>query len=88
VTKEQEQKAGAGRANVFLLLPSAPIPSNFLRQNRGLAPANRLLWWKTILMHDAEVLLCFVNHFLRWMALKTKQYFEKNTGDSRMHREV
>ena len=30
---------------------------NLLRQNRGLTPANRFLWLKAILMHDAEVLL-------------------------------
>jgi hypothetical protein len=51
---------------------------NFLRQDRGLAPANCLLSRESVLMHDPEVSLRFILHFARRMALEPEQYLEKH----------
>jgi hypothetical protein len=58
---------------------------DFLSEDGGLAPADRLWWRKSILVNDAEVALGLVFHFTRWMALETEQYLEKDTDQSGMH---
>jgi hypothetical protein len=52
--------------------------SKLLREDRGLAPADRLRRRKAILMHDAEVSLRLVFHVAWRMALEAEQYLEKN----------
>ena len=61
---------------------------NLLREDRRLAPADHMLWWKAILMHDPEVVFRSANHFRWWMALEPEEYLEENAGDSGMHWEV
>src|ERR1051325_4316806 len=43
---------------------------NLLREDRGLAPANRLRSREAVLMHDAEVPLRLILHLVRRMALE------------------
>ena len=61
---------------------------NFLCEDRGLAPADRLWGWKSILMDDAEVSLGLVLHFTWRMALETEEYLEKNANQSGVYRQV
>ena len=51
---------------------------NFLREDRGLAPANRLVSWEAILMHDPEVPFCLILDFAWRVALEPEQDLEKH----------
>src|SRR5689334_14884964 len=61
---------------------------NFLREDRGLAPADRLRSRKSILMHDAKMSLRLIFHFAWRMALEPEQDLEADSNQSRMYRQV
>ena len=65
--------------------------SDLLGHDRGLTPADRLMWLEAILVNDAEVMLRLVDHVLRRMTLESEQYLEKlarNTGMNRKMQQV
>ena len=78
-----------GSLCAFCDLPCAfcdPLWLNFLSEDRGLAPADRLTSPEPVLVHDPEVALSLVFHLFWRVALKAEKYLETNPDEARMNR--
>ena len=73
---------------IFFVLFVILFRLNLLREDRCLAPANRLTTPEPVLMHDSEVSLRLILYLTWRMALEAEQHLEQNPNQARMNGQV